>query len=809
MTDDIGWSELEVRAALSRSFKSDLDRGVTSASTAAGDHAGGAMGTRMGQRVSTTMHDKIRESAKYIVGPLIGAFAVEKIGDLVRDSIEGAVEDAAATNRVKLIFGPMSEEVNKFSDNAAKSYGLADDAARSAAAGFGILFKGAHLSREENAKASIQMVKLAADLAAFGHTDFQSAYQALNKGVAGSTRGLKNYGVIIDENMQKAEALRLGLLKPVKDSAKIHAAQVAILKDQAAYNDAVAKNGKVSLAAQEAHARLGTAQKALQTAIDGTVPPLTAEQKLLASRSLILSQTKTQQGQFARSSDDLAQQQDILNASWDNAKDRLGEGLLPMVTDLVHAINRDVIPAVDDASEWFEHKGAKAIQHYIASWKPLAESVLPAVKTTVGDVVGEVKDLAPVVKGIFDAFNKLPAPLQKAVVIGATAGYVGKKTGLLGAGVKALTGSGEGRSVEGALLTRGASPANPLYVVDINGGLGGVPGEGGKKPGVIPVNPKGAAGAAETAGAEAKAIEAAKAAAAATRAAGGTAAAESTAAARAFKEAMAAHDAAVLKDALSFSVKGGGRGLLSGLFRTVLAAPAGVTLGAQGAEHPDISGRGLQLTGKDFLASVRAGRISAAQTTDPSVLALYGLTQGQAHDLLHLKATTGAVDSLRASLGRESRALDLVNRSGQAQGKTFEDLVKKGSSYGTALSKLPKNVQTAILAPGLVQTQGDVDRLIRKYDLTPKQVTTLYRLEGLDKARADFDALQAHMGRHTTLTQQLDLATHRTPPSPRSGSGGGSGGGSGRRPVRLVLDDGRELGAYVDDRMDARRSLGR
>jgi hypothetical protein len=61
------------------------------------------------------------------------------------------------------------------------------------------------------------MVKLAADLAAFNNVDPETTFTALQRGVAGSTRGLKPLGIIIDSTAIKAEALADGIVKPTKD----------------------------------------------------------------------------------------------------------------------------------------------------------------------------------------------------------------------------------------------------------------------------------------------------------------------------------------------------------------------------------------------------------------------------------------------------------------------------------------------------------------------------------------------------------------------------------------------------------------
>ena len=111
--EDIGWSELEIRAALSRSFGRDLDSQTSRASAYAGTRAGTTFGSRMGAKAASVLHHHFSDTAKYIVGPLVGAFAVEKIGELIKNSIEGASSLEAAQSRVHLIFGKSDEDITK------------------------------------------------------------------------------------------------------------------------------------------------------------------------------------------------------------------------------------------------------------------------------------------------------------------------------------------------------------------------------------------------------------------------------------------------------------------------------------------------------------------------------------------------------------------------------------------------------------------------------------------------------------------------------------------------------------------------
>lgn len=90
------------------------------------------------------------------------------------------------------------------------------------------------------------------------------------------------------------------------------------------------------------------------------------------------------------------------------------------------------------------------------------------------DTLGQAMTLAgQATKVAIDAFNAMPEPL-KAALIGAwglnklTGGAV---TGLVGGGAKAVLGGGGG-ILGGGALARGGSPATPMFVSVVGGGLG-------------------------------------------------------------------------------------------------------------------------------------------------------------------------------------------------------------------------------------------------------------------------------------------------------------------------------------------------
>ncbi len=81
-------------------------------------------------------------------------------------------------------------------------------------------------------------------------------------------------------------------------------------------------------------------QKALELGlIETTKNALTPQQKVLAAQALIYEQTADAQGDFARTSDGLANQQRIVAAQWENMQATLGEALLPVQLAFTSALS--------------------------------------------------------------------------------------------------------------------------------------------------------------------------------------------------------------------------------------------------------------------------------------------------------------------------------------------------------------------------------------------------------------------------------------------------------------------------------------
>lgn len=310
-----------------RTFGPELQAGVRR-HTSAAERAAGSTGDSMGKSM-----------AKRAALAFGGLFALGKIKDILTDSVQGASAVAEAQSKVGVVFKDSSGQIIKASESSAEALGLSKRAYLESTGTIGNLFVALGLVPSKAADMSQSMVKLAGDLASFNNENPEDVMEALRSGLVGETEPMRRFGVNLNETTIKAEAMRLGLVKASKDTDKIGIAQKRASLAQDAYNKAVKEHGKNSTEARRAQVAMEAAQQTLNKAMKGSVPDLNAAQKAQAAYSLILSQTKTAQGDFARTSAGLANQQRIANARWEDAKNLLGVQLLPVVTKVTSAFS--------------------------------------------------------------------------------------------------------------------------------------------------------------------------------------------------------------------------------------------------------------------------------------------------------------------------------------------------------------------------------------------------------------------------------------------------------------------------------------
>lgn len=409
--ETVGYATLQIIPS-AKGFQSALEKETGPSLGRVGDKAGKDVGGKFKSGFSSAIRG--------LAAPLAATLGTVAVVDFFKSAIGGASDLAESANKLQQVFGPATASVTKFAKGADAALGQSQQQARDAAATFGIFGKSAGLQGQKLAGFSTKLTTLAGDMASFSNTTPQQAIEALGAALRGEAEPIRAYGVLLDDATLKAEAMSLGILKPVKDASKIQAAQARVTIAQAAYNKTLKDGGKGNLDRLKAQAALGSAQSTLQKATEGTIPALTQQQKILAAQSAIFKQTKDQQGDFSRTSSGLANQQRILSAEFENAKAKIGEGLLPIAQKLIHFLVQEGIPAFQTAGDWFTNKGVPALKelgdkageladHLV----PIAKDLFPQLKELGGNVADALGGIAKVMGGLVDGFSNLPGPVKQ------------------------------------------------------------------------------------------------------------------------------------------------------------------------------------------------------------------------------------------------------------------------------------------------------------------------------------------------------------------------------------------------------------
>jgi hypothetical protein len=358
---------------------------------------------------------------KGAIGTLGIGIGISQIADGIRDIITLASNAQEQTAAVGQIFGKGTGIIDKFAATANTNLGQTKNGVYEAAKSFGIYGKAAGLSEKANAEFSTGLISIATDLASFNNTSPEDAVNALGSALRGESEPLRRYGVLLTDKIVKDKGMALGL---------------------------------------------GTMTKTAK----GFTYTMTEQEKILARRAVIMEQTVTQQGDFARTSGGLANQQRILTASFEDAKTTLGTALLPMFTDFVKYLNDNVIPVVQQFVEDVSDPKTEAGKMFL-NIKDAVQKTFQGVQdffALFGD--GDaMKGFANVASSLIQA---LPALLAlKGILMLASAG---KSIANLAKAIALMTGAGA--AGDGSILAGGKNkkgiPGNKLPIMGLGAAVG-------------------------------------------------------------------------------------------------------------------------------------------------------------------------------------------------------------------------------------------------------------------------------------------------------------------------------------------------
>lgn len=204
-----------------------------------------------------------------------GTYAISQLVSGFNNLADAGSDLYEAINKGSVVLGQSFNDVERFANTSSMRLGQTKQEAIDAASTFGIFGKSAGLAGKGLSDFSIQFTELASDFASFYNTSPQDAITAIGAAFRGEAEPIRKYGILMDDATLKQIALKEGIISTTKGA-------------------------------------------------------LTPQQKVLAASKLIMEQSADAQGDFARTSNGLANQQRINKALWKDISAEIGSKFIPI-----------------------------------------------------------------------------------------------------------------------------------------------------------------------------------------------------------------------------------------------------------------------------------------------------------------------------------------------------------------------------------------------------------------------------------------------------------------------------------------------
>ena len=238
----------------------------------------------------------VSAAAAKIAKAIGSAFVVKQVVEFGKAAVGVASDLNEVQNVVDTTFGTAGAiKINEWARNAAEAFGESELQAKQFTSTLGAMFKSMGVSQAATEGMSMSLAGLAGDMASFYNLDPTEAFEKLRSGISGETEPLKQLGINMSVVNLEALAMSMGIKK--------------------SYNE------------------------------------MTQAEQATLRYEYIMNATADAQGDFANTSDSLANQQRILQLEIQTLAAEIGQDLMP--------IAQEVLSIARDGIQWIsENKGA-------------------------------------------------------------------------------------------------------------------------------------------------------------------------------------------------------------------------------------------------------------------------------------------------------------------------------------------------------------------------------------------------------------------------------------------------------------------
>jgi len=318
--------------------------------------AGATGGTKYGGGMKTS----IARMAKSVFAPLLAIGATVMVGKFFSGAIEEASGLNESINALNVSYGGASEGVQALGKSAAQNLGLSNLEFNNLAVRFSSFSKTIAGDGGDVTKTLADLTGRASDFASVMNIDVNEAAQLFQSGLAGESEPLRKYGIDMSAASVQAYAYANG--------------------------------------------------------IGATGTALTEAQKIQARSGLLMEQTSKTQGDFANTSDQLANKQRIVAARFADVKARIGTALLPAMSALVGFVGDRLLPAFDSVGSFITGTVVPAIKGFVAEFQNGEGAAGPFrdILETIGDVLSNVGSF--ITGTVVPAFQQFAGFVQANVI---------------------------------------------------------------------------------------------------------------------------------------------------------------------------------------------------------------------------------------------------------------------------------------------------------------------------------------------------------------------------------------------------------
>ena len=256
------------------------------------------------------------------------ATALNTLKDFGTEALDVASNITEVQNVVDTAFDEMAYKCEAFADSAIDNFGISELSAKKTASTFMAMSKGMGMASESASNMSINVAKMAADVASFYNLSYDTACTKLKAIWTGETEGLKDLGIVMTQTNLQAYALSLGIEQNIQDMSQ-------------------------------------------------------ADQTTLRYK-YVMEQLSLAQGDFAKTSDSWSNQTKILSESWTAFQGKIGMGLIEVFTPFLQVLNE----IVDKMNDWADTMSQKfGWGEVVENAEETGEAMATAITTNTEEAV--------------------------------------------------------------------------------------------------------------------------------------------------------------------------------------------------------------------------------------------------------------------------------------------------------------------------------------------------------------------------------------------------------------------------------------